>query len=72
MVGNGGEHKISWDDNYNLLQEFVKENGRLPKHYDKINNIVIGKWCHRQIVKYSKEQMNDEQKHKLEAISGWK
>jgi hypothetical protein len=66
-----GETYLPWDENYKIVEEFIKEKKRLPKKSDKYRDILIGIWCSNQKNNYRKEEMNEERKFKLEKLEGW-
>jgi sulfur transfer protein SufE len=70
-----GEKRINtWDESYELLQDFIKENNKIPTKTEEYKDIKIGFWCSDQKKRYNKNKnkLNDERIKKLEEIQGWK
>lgn len=66
---NSTKKMYTWDENYNLLVNFVHENDRLPKYNE--NN--MGTWIQTQRHYYKHNQlMSAEKIKKLESIKHWK
>ena len=56
----------TWDDNYELLKEFIDKFNRLPKVNDIYKDIKIGVWLRNQ--KYRNYKVNNYRRQKLESI----
>ena len=59
-----------WDNKYNALKEWVKENNTLPSVYFK-NNKISGKWLVMQRNKYKNGKLSEYRIKLLESIDGW-
>ena len=59
---------IAWERNYQLLQEFIAEHGRFPKHREAYKGVNLGHWCLSQKQNAQSPSCDPERKEKLEAI----
>ena len=64
--------KLSWDENYKILLDFIKENNRIPKKIEEYKDIKIGIWCTNQKKSYNKNKLDNERIKKLEEVKIWK
>lgn len=63
---------ISWDNTYNLLEEFVSEKKRMISFMETYKGKVLGQWVNTQKKKYAYGELDPSKKIKLEKISYWK
>ena len=42
------DYNAQWEQNYIVLQQFIKEIGRIPQKGEIYQNVKIGNWCDRQ------------------------
>lgn len=61
----------TWDDNYQVLQSFVEENGHIPKWKATHNDIKIGYWCAAQRKSHKRGKLAANRIAKLDAVPGW-
>jgi len=47
----------TWDENYKLLKEFIKENNKIPINIDEYKNIKLGNWCAHQRQNYRNSKL---------------
>ena len=62
---------LSWDENYKILLDFIKENNRIPTATEEHNNIKIGIWCTNQKTSYNNNKLDNKRIKKLEEIEEW-
>ena len=58
----------TWDDNYEVLKEFIDKFNRLPKVNDIYKDIKIGKWLNAQKIKNRQGLLSNYRKEKLESL----
>lgn len=68
---NDGKIRNTWEENYNLLLEFIKINNRIPKWKEKFNNNTIGEFCITQRRNYKKNKLAQYKVDKLNDIKIW-
>ena len=59
----------TWNQNFELLEEFVSKYNRLPKQKESYKNIKLGKWCSKQKVYYKQGKLSKDKIDKLESIN---
>jgi len=62
---------VQWNNNFEILKEFVEVNGRLPKRGDVYKNVNVDTWLKSQVKKAnpdSRLNLTDEQREKLENL----
>ena len=64
-----GKKFHKWEENYALLEDFVKEYDKIPHISELYKGIKIGRWCNAQ--RKIGDKLTDVRKKQLEAISGW-
>lgn len=50
----------NWQNNYELLREFITENGRIPAHTEMFRKVRIGLWARTQRYMYRKVDVEQE------------
>jgi len=68
-IDNGISQK--WIENFNLLKQYVEEEEKIPSLNTEFNDVLIGKWCSRQKIKYKKNFLHKNEISLLESISDW-
>ena len=63
---------LRWEKHYFLLEQFVKEFGRLPKSKEEYHDVDIGLWFTGQKKFAKKGILSPERREKLEAIGSFK
>lgn len=61
-----------WLQRYNLLQNFIRENKRLPKSKEIYSSFKIGSWIFNQRSKMKNTTLKQDRKEKLELLNLWK
>jgi superfamily II DNA or RNA helicase len=61
----------NWDDNYNLLVDYINENWALPIAKEIYNDVNIGNWVSMQRDNYKQNKLSNEQIEKLESLLDW-
>ena len=67
----GNKKDLTWEENYALLEDFVKENNKLPVIKDTYKGIKLGTWCFTQRQNYNNDKLSDERIERLEEIASW-
>jgi len=60
-----------WNNNYNLLTEYIKEYNKLPTKSITYKDINLGEWANNQRSNYKKNKLSDERIKKLNDIDCW-
>jgi hypothetical protein len=61
-----------WQEKYDKLITFVKENNKIPSQHSKIEEVKsLGKWCSNQRTNYKKNILTETRIKDLETIQGW-
>jgi len=62
-----------WDDNFKLLQSFVKEHGhaRVPSKYITSSSINLGAWVSRQKLNVKNNTLSQDCANQLDSLNGW-
>lgn len=55
----------SWQDNYNLLKEYVKDTGTFPEYGDTYKEVPLGRWLAHQMDNYSSGKLAKEHEELL-------
>ena len=62
---------LTWNEKYDLLQKFIKENNNLPKCRDEYNGLKLGSWCSDQRKNKNNNKLSSDKIKKLEEIKEW-
>jgi superfamily II DNA or RNA helicase len=65
------KRRVSWEDMYAMLQEFVKEFKRLPKCREIYHDTQLGIWVSTQKTMKKQNKISSARAETLEEISGW-
>lgn len=65
-------NRLSWDENYNYLLQFIDKNYRLPKDTEEFDGIKIGKWCTKHRSKKKNGKLHEDIINKLQMIPEWR
>lgn len=60
--------RANWQENYQILRQFISEYGRLPKARESYQGIRIGNWCAAQKQAVKKPDFPADRRAKLEAV----
>ena len=60
--------RLSWNDKYELLKEFINKNNRLPKSAETYENEQIGYWIGTQKGLYRQGKLSEEKVQKLKCL----
>ena len=60
--------RLSWNDKYELLKEFINKNNRLPKSAEIYENEQIGYWIGTQKGLYKQGKLSEEKVQKLKCL----
>lgn len=58
----------NWEQNFESLKDFIKENNKLPSTFDEQNDFAIGRWCSMQRVQKKNGALSSYREKKLEEI----
>jgi len=70
-VRNRGDKEENWKKLFELLREFVAENGRLTKISEKYKEEPLGHWISKQRRTMKQGKLSEEKIRALESIEGW-
>ena len=59
------KHDLQWQNNFELVQEFQKDYGRLPFHFEEYKGVNLGRWLSSRI---SRDKENPERTKLLQSI----
>lgn len=62
---------LVWDDNLQLLKQFVQEQGRLPKQHELYAGVKLGNWCGNERMRKRRGWISNEQQQALEDVAHW-
>lgn len=58
-----------WNNNFDLIEEYIKNNNKLPVQKTKYKNFSIGRWINKQ--RAGKDGLEQWKIDKLESLDGW-
>jgi ribosomal protein S18 len=63
--------KVTWNEAFELLKDFIEEQGRMASYKDEFRGMQLGKWIDRQRQAHKNGKLSEERVSRLNCIENW-